>query len=232
MTQLVSFFKIILYPFELLLSAIFSFLFSFTDSYGISLILLSFFITIITAPLYYLAEKWRNEEKAIQKRMSRDIEKIKKTFTGNKRFYQIRAAHKIYNYKSWQTFKTSFGLLVQIPFFFAAYSLLSNYKGYTGVPFFIIKDLAKPDNLLWGLNLLPFVMTFVNIAASIYYTKSLRFKENSQLFVMAIIFLLLLYKSPSALLIYWTMNNIFSLAKNIMLRNTGILPPPILSEKT
>jgi hypothetical protein len=41
-------------------------------------------------------------------------------------------------------------------------------------------------------------------------------RERLQLFTMAFIFLLLLYNSPSALVIYWTCNNIFSLLKNIV----------------
>ena len=32
---------------------------------------------------------------------------------------------------------------------------------------------------------------------------------------MAVIFLVLLYNSPSGLVVYWTCNNIFSLVKNI-----------------
>ena len=30
-------------------------------------------------------------------------------------------------------------------------------------------DLGKPDRLLWGLNLLPFVMTGLNMAAAFVY---------------------------------------------------------------
>ncbi|MDR2553718.1 MAG: hypothetical protein LBD31_11220, partial [Treponema sp.] len=39
-----------------------------------------------------------------------------------------------------------------------------------------------------------------------------------QLYIAALLFLALLYNSPSALVLYWTSNNIFSLIKNIILR--------------
>ncbi len=229
MNIVLSFFKLILKPFELLLTVVFTFAFNLTGNYGISLILMSFFITIIIAPLYYFAEKWKNEEKLIQNKMALDIYNIKKNYKGQKRFYLIKTAHRIYGYKSWHSLKTSLGLLIQIPFFFAAYSVLSHYEGYVGISFLFIKDLAQADGLLFGVNLLPFVMTAVNLMSSFYYTKSFKLKDNRDLIIIALLFLVLLYPSPSALLIYWTMNNVFSLLKNIILRKTGIQKAPVLS---
>ncbi|MBR4426786.1 MAG: sulfatase-like hydrolase/transferase, partial [Spirochaetales bacterium] len=43
-------------------------------------------------------------------------------------------------------------------------------------------------------------------------------KEKVQLYGMAAIFLVLLYNSPSGLVLYWTMNNLFSLLKNIFMK--------------
>jgi len=229
MNIILSFFALLLMPFELLLASVFSFAYLLTGNYGISLILMSLFITAIIAPLYYLAEKWKNEEKVVQNKMALDIHDIKESYTGQKRFYLIRAAYRIYGYKSRYAFKTSFGLLIQIPFFFAAYSVLSHYEGYAGISFLFIKDLAKPDGLLFGLNLLPFVMSIINLIAAFYYTRTLKLKENRDLIIITLVFLVLLYNSPAALLIYWTMNNVFSLFKNIILRQTGVQKPPILS---
>ena len=39
---------------------------------------------------------------------------------------------------------------------------------------------------------------------------------------MAGVFLVLLYKSPSALLVYWTMNNVFSILKTFILKKLGL----------
>ena len=220
----------LLYPFVVLIQTVFNYSYNICGNYGIALILLSLFITAITAPLYYLAERWKNKEKVVQKKMHKDIKSINENYEGQKRFYLTKAARKIYDYKWWYTFRTSFGLIIQISFFFAAYEVLSKYSGYNGVSFLFIKDLGMPDNLFSGVNVLPFVMTIINIAYSVYYTRSKSWNANKELYIMAGIFLVLLYNSPSALLLYWTMNNVFSFIKGVILRKAGLSEVPVLIE--
>ena len=61
-------------------------------------------------------------------------------------------------------------------------------------------------------------MTLINFISGAIYTKDATFKEKIQLSVMALIFLILLYNSPSGLVIYWILNNLFSLVKNIVMK--------------
>jgi len=58
-------------------------------------------------------------------------------------------------------------------------------------------------------------MTLINIVAGAVYTKGFKLKDKLQIYGMALVFLVLLYKSPAGLVLYWTMNNVFSLVKNI-----------------
>ena len=44
-------------------------------------------------------------------------------------------------------------------------------------------------------------------------------KSKIQVYAMAAIFLVFLYNSPACLLFYWTLNNLFSLGKNICYRH-------------
>lgn len=204
----------ILKPLEILFYLVLNKAYLVTHSYGYSLIILSIFFTVITYPLYFLADIWKRKEDAIQLKMKDDITKIKNAYTGQKRFYLIQTTYRFYNYKFWFAFRTSLGLLIQIPFFFAAYGVLSHFQGFQGVSFGIIKNLGEPDKLFFGINLLPIVMTIINIISSVLYSRSLRIKDNLQLVIMALCFFVLLYNSPSALLVYWTMNNILSLIKS------------------
>ena len=48
------------------------------------------------------------------------------------------------------------------------------------------------------------------------YTRGMPLKSKIQLYGMALIFLVLLYDSPAGLVFYWTLNNLFSLGKNIL----------------
>jgi membrane protein insertase Oxa1/YidC/SpoIIIJ len=202
-------------PIEALLAFLFSIYTGTTRNYGISLILMSLSVTLLTAPLYYLAERWKREEEEAKRRMAKEVASVKKHYEGQKRFYLTRNIHRLHHYSPLMSVRASFGLFVQIPFFFAAYRFLSHFGGYAGVSFGFIGNLAKPDGVLGGLNVLPFVMTAINIVSTIAYTHSFNLKKNASLLAMSLLFLIILYDSPAALLVYWTMNNVFSLIKNL-----------------
>jgi membrane protein insertase Oxa1/YidC/SpoIIIJ len=202
-------------PIELLLGFLFGFYYRLSGNYGVSLILLSVSVTLLTAPLYYLAEKWKRDEEEIGYRMRRDLASVRRNYSGQKRFYLTRNVHRLFGYSPLLQLKASFGLFVQIPFFFGAYELLSHYEGLRGQAFLFLPDLGKQDALLGGMNLLPFAMTAINLCSSLAYTKSLSLRRNSTLLIMALLFLVLLYDRPSALLLYWSMNNLLSLGKNL-----------------
>ena len=207
---------LIIKPIEAVLGFLFRTYVHLTGSYGFSIILLSLSVTIIMFPLFYIAEVWKRKEQAVEKRMKHRLAYIKKYYTGQKRYCMIKATHRLEGYTAASSFRTSFGLLIQIPFFFAAYHLLSHYEPYRGVSWLFIKDFAVPDGLLWGLNLLPIAMTVINIVSSSIYMKGSRAKDIVELYVMAGVFLLLLYASPAALVLYWTMNNVFSVGKSLI----------------
>ena len=44
--------------------------------------------------------------------------------------------------------RSSFGLLIQVPFFIAAYAYLSHLEVLRGTSFLFIRDLGAPDALL------------------------------------------------------------------------------------
>ncbi|MBO4637467.1 MAG: hypothetical protein J5685_10020, partial [Clostridiales bacterium] len=83
--------------------------------------------------------------------------------------------------------------------------------------------LSLPDSMMniggFGINVLPILMTLINVVSSIVYGKGKKFSEQWQTYLLAALFLILLYTSPSGLVLYWTCNNIFSLLKNVV---TGI----------
>jgi YidC/Oxa1 family membrane protein insertase len=189
---------------------------SVTDNYGLSIIVLSIIVNIILLPLYYIAEKWKAKDKAIQDCMKQEIDNVKKYYKGQERHFYIQTIYRRYKYHPLSSIKASVGFLIQIPFFFAAFHLLSNYQALNGVSFGILQDLGHPDHLIAGINVLPFVMTVVNLLSAYIYIELLNKSEKIQLFALAFIFLVVLYNEPAGLLLYWTMNNVFSLMKNIV----------------
>ena len=82
-----------------------------------------------------------------------------------------------------------------------------------------IADLGAADGLIAiagvHINLLPIIMTAVNLVSCIIFTKGSTPKTKIQLYAMAVFFLFFLYTSPAGLVFYWTLNNIFSLIKTV-----------------
>jgi YidC/Oxa1 family membrane protein insertase len=184
---------------------------------GLTIICISGAVSILCLPLYMVAEKWQEVERNIQKRLKPKITKIKAVFKGDERYMILSAYYRQNHYHPVYALRSSFGLLIQIPFFIAAYSFFSQLQALQGVPFLFIHDLGKPDALLpimGGINVLPILMTLVNCSAGMIYTRGLDNKDKVQLYGMALVFMVLLYNSPSALVLYWTLNNVFSLVKN------------------
>lgn len=217
------FFDLILYPITLIyetLYKLFCLLFRYDGSaiYGIAIIGLSFSVSLLTLPLYNKAEKWQKLEREIKNKLKPKLDDIKAVFKGDERLMITSTYYKQNKYHPIYALRGSIGLLLQIPFFIAAYIFISNLKDINGASFIFIHDLSKPDALLWGLNLLPIVMTLLNFASALLYTKGFEFKEKIQLYAIALLFLLLLYNSPSALVLYWTCNNLISLIKNILVK--------------
>lgn len=186
---------------------------------GISILGVSLAVTLFCLPLYIVAESWQQLERDTQKKLKGGIDRIKKTFKGDEQYMILSTFYKQNHYHPLMALRSSFGLLIQIPFFMAAYSCLSSLPGLQGAHFLFIKDMSKPDSLFtignFAINVLPIAMTLINFVASAIYTKGFTFKEKAPIYGVALIFLVILYQSPAGLVLYWTMNNVFSLVKNI-----------------
>jgi len=171
-------------------------------------------------PLYFIAEKWQQIEREIQAKLYPKVKKIKSVFKGDEQYMVLSAYYRQNHYHPIYALRSSLGVLIQIPFFLAAYAYLSNLEFIKGASFLFIKDLGAPDRLFslggFYLNLLPVAMTAINCISGAVYTKGLAFREKIQVYGMALVFLVLLYNSPSGMVLYWTMNNIFSLIRNIL----------------
>ena len=213
-------YKLILGPIELLLDVVFSLAKEFTGSPVLSIVVLSLAINLLVLPLYKKADDLQKEEQAISKRLKPRIDQIKEAFTGDERFMMLQTWYRQNHYKPWYALRGSLSLLLQIPFFMAAYNFLSNLQALRGVSFGPIADLAAPDAMLSlgsvTVNVLPILMTVINIVSGMIYTRGMPLKSKIQLYGMALIFLVLLYDSPAGLVFYWTLNNLFSLGKNIL----------------
>ncbi len=212
-------FALIIRPLELLFEFIFYNVNKLINNPGLSIIALSLVMNFLVLPLYRQADSLQEEERQNEERLSHWVKHIKKTFKGDERFMMLQTYYRQCDYKPIYALRGSMSLLLEIPFFIAAYHFLSHLSMLEGDSFGPIKNLASPDQLLTiggiTINVLPIVMTTVNIISGMIYANKMSVKSKVQLYTMAVVFLIFLYKSPAGLVFYWTLNNLFSLCKNI-----------------
>ena len=186
---------------------------------GLAIIALSLAMNILVLPLYRRADAIQEQARDMDAKLQDGVAHIKKTFSGDERMMILQAYYRQNHYKPTDALNGSVSLLLEVPFFMAAYQFLSNLLLLKGVSFGPIADLGMPDGMLvigtTAINLLPVIMTLVNVISSAIYLKGFPLKTKIQLYTMAAFFLVFLYDSPSGLVFYWTLNNVFSLVKTI-----------------
>ena len=212
-------YTLVIYPLTLIIETSYKLVYEVFGNVGLAVIGVSVAVSLLCLPLYIVAEAWQQIERDKQKEMSSGIDRIKKAFKGDEQYMILTTFYKQNHYHPLMALRSSFGLLIQVPFFIAAYSFLSAMPALQNQAFHFIRDMGKPDALFYigsfPINILPIAMTIINIAGSAVYTKGFKLKEKLPIYAMALIFLAILYDSPAGLVLYWTMNNIFSLVKNI-----------------
>ena len=122
-----------IYPLEILMKYILEGFLAVSDSPTLSLLGLSFSVTVISFPLSHLAEKLQNKERTAQNELRPKIKEFKQIFKGRTLNIYIQTLYRQNNYHPIFAVRSSFGLLIQIPFFFAAYHFLSNYHPLSGM---------------------------------------------------------------------------------------------------
>lgn len=192
-------------------------------SVGLSIVVFSIVLNLAITPLYNQIEQRSCSRRAIRREVERDIARIKRHFHGRERYFYIRTVHRQHNYHPLSELAGSADLLLQVVVFFTVYRFLSTYPAIQGALFGPIGDLGQPDGLLFGINLLPVVMTAVNALAVMVYVDDPR--KRRQALALGLLFLVLLYSSAAGMVLYWTMNNLISLVRSMVQRRGLLLPP-------
>lgn len=213
-----SIYQLLFGPLELIFETVYGISLIIVENAGVAIFPLSLCINFLLLPLYNRADAIQKEEHERELQLSAGIAHIKKVFKGDERYMMLQAFYRVNHHKPIYMLRSSLPLMLEIPFFVAAYHFLSNLEDLNGASFGPLVNLALPDRLValgsLSVNILPVLMTAINILSSYIYAKDLSRKSKLQLYGMALIFLVLLYNSPSGLVLYWTLNNLFSLVKN------------------
>ena len=224
-------FDLIISPFIIIIKQLFLFSYSLTSNYGSSIILLSFAISLLLLPIFIFIEKAKKRDDIIKLKMKPLVDEIKLCYKGQERYYYLKTLNRQFEYSPLRALIPILSLLLQIPFFIAAYQFLEGFEPLSGVSFILIKDLAEPDALFGAVNILPIAMTLVNLLTAYFYTRNGDASEQKQMLIVAGVFLILLFNLPSGLVLYWTMNNVFSFFR-LFITNREVFRRNIKQEKS
>ena len=198
--------------------------FKLTGNFGIAIILVTAIIRLIFFPLSNYSFKSMAKMKAVQPEMAR----LKDLHKDDKVKLQ-QAIMSLYKKEQINPASGCLPVLIQIPFFFAIYKMLFISLEMRHQPFFgWIKDLSAPDptSLFNLFGLLPFnPPSFLIIGVwpiLMGLTMFLQQKLNpaptdpiqAKIFMFFPLFLTVILASfPSGLVLYWTINNILTIAQ-------------------
>ena len=213
------FYNLFIMPWELIFEVIFWFL---KDKPALAIFAISIVMNFLALPLYRRADAIQEAERDKAASMAGWVSHIKQTFKGDERYMMLTTYYRQQNYKPIYSLRSTFPLLLQVSFFIAAYRYLSNLTLLNGASFLFLKDLGAPDQLInigsFHVNVMPIVMTLINVVSAYIYLRGFPLKDKIQTYGIAVIFLVLLYRSPSGLVFYWTLNQIFSVMKNVFMK--------------
>lgn len=108
-------------------------------------------------------------------------------------------------------------MFIQIPIFFGFYRMLQYAVELRGEPFLWVQDLSQPDTLMHiagiPLNILPIVMAITSFLQIHFTPKTGDKMQQRIIMLMPFMFFFFCYNFASALALYWTTQNIFSIGQ-------------------
>jgi YidC/Oxa1 family membrane protein insertase len=120
-------------------------------------------------------------------------------------------------------------MFIQIPIFFGFYRMLQYAVELRGQGFLWVNDLSQPDTLMyWGgvpINFLPVVMAISSFLQIRMTPKTGDAMQQRIIMFMPFMFFFFCYNFASALALYWTTQNIFSIGQTWLMNR---IPEPEL----
>lgn len=217
-----------------LLLPVFNFFANNIASMGIVILLLTFFIRLLTSPILYKSYLSGAKMKALKP----EVDALKAKYTDPKTNTLDQQAFGMEQMKLWRSAGVSplggcLPALLQIPIFMSLYYFFQSNIDLRGENFLWAKDLATYDSIatlpfsipFYGDHVSLFTLTAVitSMLISIYSMSSMQDQSNPLMKYMPYIFPVLLLgvfnNLPAALTWYYTVSNIITLAMQYVIQN-------------
>ncbi len=183
-----------------------------SGSYGIAIILLTIIVRVVFWPVTQRANNSMRKMQKIQPKIKELREKYKE------RPQEMNAKMmELYREEKVNPVGGCLPILLQLPVFFALYSVLESAVELRHVSFLWATDLTKPDlvgpPLLFGYGIHPLIlaMTALMVVQQKMTPTTMEPMQQKMMMAMPVIMLVMLYNLPSGLTLYWTVSQVFSI---------------------
>jgi YidC/Oxa1 family membrane protein insertase len=205
--------------------------YGFTNSYGLAIILMTIVIKIILYPLTRKSFQSMRKMSSLQPKINEIREKYK-----NDQQQMNKATQALYKKEGVNPMGGCLPMILQLPIFYALYTVLSSMIELRNQSFLWIKDLTMPDTVatvkmaipLLGyriggqgftdINVLPFVMTATTLLQSkLTSGDSSQQQAKMMTYMFPIVFFFIFWNMPSGLVLYWTIQNILTIGQQYLI---------------
>lgn len=189
-------------------------------SYALAIIVLTLVIKTLLWPLQNKATQSMKRMQLLQPKMTELREKYKDDPTR-----MNTEVMKLYKDYGVNPLSGCLPMLVQIPIFFGFFTMLGTAVELRNSKFFWVQDLSLPDTIFhlpglgWPVNILPLVMAATMLWQMAISPKSGDPMQQRMMMFMPLIFIAFCYNYASALALYWTVQNLFSIVQLYATRN-------------
>ncbi len=205
-------------------------MYGFIPNYGIIIILISVLTKILFYPLTKSSLRSMRKMQELQPQMTALRDKYKKD-------PQKMQAETMALYKQHKVNPLGgcLPMLVQMPVFFALYSVLSNSIAMRGAPFFLwMNDLSVPETLFSlgpiPVHVLPIIMFGTSLLQAKLTPTGADPRQKMMGYMMPAVLLFIFYSFPAGLNLYWTVNNILQVGQQWMIHRE--FPTPAATPTT
>lgn len=189
------------------------FIYSYTNSYGIAIILLTVFIKLLLMPLSF---KQFNSIKKMQE-IAPEQEKLQKKYKNDKEKLNEELI-KLYQKNGINPMGGCLPLLIQFPFIIALFRVFQSYD-FSNASFLWIKDLGSPD-ALYILPILAALTTY--LSTKISTPKEAKNQNSSMMIIMPLMIGWMSLRFPSGLAIYWVVSNLFQMLQQFLIMRSPV----------
>ncbi|MCX8029532.1 MAG: membrane protein insertase YidC [Brevinematales bacterium] len=198
--------------------------YNLTGSWGAAVILISIAIKILLEPLSIKSAVSMKRLQLIAPKIKEIQEKYKDD--PRKMNAEIAELYRIYGANP---ASGCLPLLLQIPIFIALYNVLSGFIELKGQSLLWIKDLTKPDTVLYikelegffilpaSINLLPIIMTAISLFQTYITSSKAQTQQTAVMWIIPIVFMFIFWNLPSALVLYWTIQTALSVVEQYLI---------------